>query len=538
MNQHMHSHLLGSRPVQFIAIVVVVVATLAAAVNYPGALGPLLLNGVLTTLLVRTVLTNRSSFFSFFLLAFLILGCWAKLVLHFILGTQFIEPIGAFDDSPSAWDTCLAALNIAFATLLTCQYIASRTLPGANHERAINIDSPLLRPAMWLCIVVTCAALAFNFKYAILKVGTEPGLRLNSYLYVLASFMIAWGNLILLASVGYWMVRARKLGLESLFYILILEGAVTAVSMGSRAQMILHVAAPFVVYLTHGRELVSTLRPLQWLRILLVTALLFVASILLVSADRLHSFAQARPVNSASIAQNVLLAPPLNQAAHLDLWVAATRDVNLATTAWLAPGLPVLRMATVTAQEQQSAAPQAAEVTTARWKAMLMELSKLIVDRWVGVEGVMAVTSHEHTGWPLFVSSLGERPESGTQAIYQRMSDAQYATYENFTFMTIPGPIAILLYSANYTVLIAGLALLFLAGMLAECLTKKLVGNIFTQAAVGVALAYLVVQMNFPRVQFFFLLELLGFIAGLYLARLTLNIRAPSVAIAGKACNP
>lgn len=535
------AHLLGNRYLHVSALLLVAVATLAAAVDYPASLAPLLLNGFLAGLLVRSLLSNRTSFFSFFLLAFLILGCWAKLVLHFILGTQFIEPIGAFDNSSKAWDSAMLALNIAFATLLACQAVASRLQPPP----VIPIERPrgLLKPSMWLAILLTALLLAANFKFAILKVGTEPALKLHSYVYVLVSFMIAWGNLILLATLGYWLVQARQMKLETLFYILILEGAVTAVSMGSRAQMILHVAAPFAVYLVHGRDLVTALRFVQWVRILLVTAVLFVASLLLVSADRLQSFAQARPVvASMAIGEQAVSDVKLAPARPSTSLLIAPADSVQAVAGALAPALPQLRLIT----NPVSAAPvyakpvpvtvapleETAEVKRARWKGMLMELSKLVVDRWVGLEGILAVVSHENTGWPLFLRSLAERPEAGTQAIYQRMSNAQYQAFENFTFMTIPGPLAILLYSGNLAVLAAGLTLLFAAGILAERLASQLVGNVFTRATIGVALAYLVVQTNFPRVQMFFLIELLGFIAGLYLARIIVSApRTGSVAL-------
>ncbi|MET3677372.1 MULTISPECIES: hypothetical protein [unclassified Pseudomonas] len=535
------AHLLGNRYLHVSALLLVAVATLAAAVDYPASLAPLLLNGFLAGLLVRSLLSNRTSFFSFFLLAFLILGCWAKLVLHFILGTQFIEPIGAFDNSSKAWDSAMLALNIAFATLLACQAVASRLQPPA----VIHIERPrgLLKPSMWLAILLTALLLAANFKFAILKVGTEPALKLHSYVYVLVSFMIAWGNLILLATLGYWLVQARQMKLETLFYILILEGAVTAVSMGSRAQMILHVAAPFAVYLVHGRDLVTALRFVQWIRILLVTAVLFVASLLLVSADRLQSFAQARPVvASMAIGEQAVSDVKLAPVRPSTSLLIAPADSAQAVAGALAPALPQLQLIA----NPVSAAPvyakpvpvtvapleETAEVKRARWKGMLMELSKLVVDRWVGLEGILAVVSHENTGWPLFLRSLAERPEAGTQAIYQRMSNAQYQAFENFTFMTIPGPLAILLYSGNLAVLAAGLTLLFAAGILAERLASQLVGNVFTRATIGVALAYLVVQTNFPRVQMFFLIELLGFIAGLYLARIIVSApRTGSVAL-------
>ncbi|MGY4523571.1 hypothetical protein [Pseudomonas sp. TE21394] len=529
MNQIVQAHPLDNRYLQASALLLIAMATLAAAASYPASLTPLLLNGVLAGLLVRSVLTNRTSFFSLFLLTFLILGCWAKLVLHFIFATQFIEPIGAFDNTPQAWDSAMLALNTAFATLLACQAFAARLQPPAT----ISIDRPraLLKPSMWLAVLLTVVLLAVNFRFAVLKVGTEPTLKLHSYVYVLVSFMIAWGNLILLATLGYWLVQTRQMKLETLFYILIVEGAVTAVSMGSRAQMILHVAAPLVVYLVHGRDLAAALRLVQWVRILLVTGVLFVASLLLVSADRLHSFAQARPITTPVISSEEPASDiSLTAARPVSSLLITSAESAQAIAGVLVPAMPLLSMianpvtiAPVGAEPDPVKVAPVAETTElkrARWKGMLLELSKLVVDRWVGLEGVLAVVSHEQTGWPLFQRSLTERPEAGTQAIYQRMSNAQYQTFENFTFMTIPGPLAILLYSGNLAVLVVGLALLFFAGILVERFASLLVGNIFTRAAIGVALAYLLVQTNFPRVQMFFLIEILGFIAGLYLARI------------------
>lgn len=548
MIQIVQGHLLGNRYLQLVAILLVAVATLAAAFSYPGALAPFLINGCLAALLVRNVLNNRSSFFSFFLIVFLILGCWAKLVLHFILDTQFIEPIGTFDNSAQGWDEALLATNVAFMTLLCCQWITSHWHTAG--AKSSDYYGTLLKPALWLSLAFTALLLAFNFKFAILKVGTEPLIQLHSYIYVVVSFMIAWGNLILLATLGYWLVQARKMKLETLFYILILEGAVTAVSMGSRAQMILHVAAPFAVYLIHARALVSLLRPVQWVRILCVTAALFVASLLLVSIDRVHSFAQAKPVETPSPAITIVEEAPepepslaYDSSRFETVVIDPTKSTKM-LAAIIEPAPLELQFnselpAPTPEVTPQTATPAAAAsvlipepvippveteaIKRARWKGMLTELSKLVVDRWVGIEGVLTVVSYPEKGLPLFVRSLSERPESGTQAIYQRMSNAQYAAYENFTFMTIPGPIAILLYSDSFAILAAGLVLLFVAGTLMERLAKQLVGNIFTQATIGVALAYLVVQTNFPRVQFFFLIEIFGFIAGLYVARLLLT---------------
>jgi hypothetical protein len=99
------------------------------------------------------------------------------------------------------------------------------------------------------------------------------------------------------------------------------------------------------------------------------------------------------------------------------------------------------------------------------------------------------------------------------------MADAKYERFENFTFMTIPGPIAVLFYSGDHRILFAGISLLFLLGYSIELAARKCLNNVMTSATVGVALAYLVVQINFPRAFWFFVIELVAFLLGLVILK-------------------
>ncbi len=161
---------------------------------------------------------------------------------------------------------------------------------------------------------------------------------------------------------------------------------------------------------------------------------------------------------------------------------------------------------------------------------MFYELGRLVVDRWVGLEGVLTVTSSDANGPDLLSQALKESPAAGTEAIYQRMAGAQYLAFENFTFMTIPGPIAVLLYGGSYSVLIGGLALIFIICYLLELTTFYLLGNICSRAAIGIAMAYLVVQTNFPFVLLMLFIETLLFLGGLFAIRKILSIRPAGLA--------
>ncbi len=527
-------HPLDNRTLQRIALAIVLLATLIASFSYPGNKLMLVIFGVLSALMVRATLANRTSMFSFFLFAFLILGCWAKFVIHFILDTEFIEPIGSFDHSARSWDSALDVLNVAFAILLLCNAFATRTMLQNPVLPRPYKPTAIMTLAFWSWAFMTVQLLAINFKFAILKVGTEPLLQLPSTLYMVFSFMIGWGNLILLAALGYWLVAANKLKAEILFYVLILEGALAAISMGSRAQMILHIAAPFVICLTQTNTLNWSFSRKQWLRIILATGALFIGSILAVSADRIHSFAKARVATTDPIAIAPVAAPAQPPAVPDAIPApslpaplpAAPAPVDAAPVVTTAPA-PAPVVAPAPAVDPQSQLPgyghepskYLVTLMGPHWAGMVEQLAKLIVDRWVGLEGVLTVTSAPQRGLHLFAEGLQESPTMGTQAIYQRMADARYQTFENFTFMTIPGPIAILAYADNVVIMVLGLAILFAAGVLGERAAIRLTGNSLAQATVAVALAYLVVQTNFPRVQLLFLIELLAFLLGLYILK-------------------
>ncbi|WP_439878163.1 hypothetical protein [Pseudomonas prosekii] len=483
----------SSKALVLSVLAIVLTASIGAAFYYPGSKILFITFCALSIATVHAALINRAgSYFAFFLFAFLTLGCWAKLVLHLYLSNDFIEPVGDFDESPAAWDRAVTVLITAFAALLLCFYLVSSTIQPRREREISVVSSEWLTKLLALAILATLGLLGFNYYFSILKIGYEPTLRLNSYVYVVVAFMVAWGNAIAISTIAYWMVEYRKIPPSALFYLAIVEGGLTAISMGSRAQMILHVAVPFAVYLLQGRRLGWRFSALQWIKILGATALMFIFSILAVSADRLASFAQAIPFTDKPVEMHELRAGSADQTAGQSSSQVSPRRIQ-------APKPP----------------PRLNLNTEQKAKLITQEISKLVVDRWVGIEGVLAVTSAQSLGTDLFRDGLKEDPARGTQAIYQRMSDAKYERFENFTFMTIPGPVAVLFYSGSYLVLFGGISLLFLLGYSIELAAREYLSNVMTSATVGVALAYLVVQMNFPRAFWFFVIELVAFLVGL-----------------------
>jgi hypothetical protein len=65
--------------------------------------------------------------------------------------------------------------------------------------------------------------------------------------------------------------------------------------------------------------------------------------------------------------------------------------------------------------------------------------------------------------------------------------------------------------------------LIFFLGYSIELATGTWINNQMTNATVGVSLAYLTVQMNFPVAFWFFIVELSAFLVGLLALKWTLN---------------
>lgn len=487
------------RTIQLPVLALVMALTISATFFYPGSKPLFLIYGLLVTAMVRVILTNRSSFFVLFLFSFLTLGFWAKLIKHLLLGTSFIEPTGSFDGSPAAWDAALIVMIAAFGSLFTAYTLVSTRHNKAFEPSASEKPMHFLGPLLVLAIVSTVGLLGFNYYFSILKIGTEPTLKLNSYVYVVIAFMVAWGNAILLAALMYWLIKAGRAKPILLFYVISLEGALAAMSMGSRAQMILHAAVPFAVYSMQATRLGWKNSRMDWLKIALVTSLMFVMSIIVVSADRLSSFAKAVPV-----------------AITATVTIPDSPEIAQKQTSKLSSQLstPTLSVEPAPAPVPVQPTPSI-EVQIAQRKGMLFQLTKLVVDRWIGLEGILTVSSEKGRDMQLFRDGLNEDPNKGTKAIYQRMSNSQYAEFENFTFMTIPGPVAMLYYSGSHLVVISGMAFLFFLGFYIEAAATKLLHNAAASGIIGAALAYLVVQTSFPKTLFFFILELIMFVIGL-----------------------
>ena len=85
--------------------------------------------------------------------------------------------------------------------------------------------------------------------------------------------------------------------------------------------------------------------------------------------------------------------------------------------------------------------------------AVVEQTSILFLDRWVGIEGVMAVVGSKNKGWEVFKEAVFERFDKSANAFYdQKFVVSAYDNSRNdgLHFVSLPGYIAFLFYPGSY----------------------------------------------------------------------------------------
>jgi len=137
-----------------------------------------------------------------------------------------------------------------------------------------------------------------------------------------------------------------------------------------------------------------------------------------------------------------------------------------------------------------------------------LELPQLVVQRWVGLEGVLAVGSVAERNTSLVVSAITESPKAGVESLFQRTVRTHYQANPDFTFGSNAGPVAVLLFSGSLAVVGFGMALLTLLVLATEEAAARWTANPFLLAVSGAALANVLCQTTFFYLTLIFTVQL------------------------------
>jgi len=145
---------------------------------------------------------------------------------------------------------------------------------------------------------------------------------------------------------------------------------------------------------------------------------------------------------------------------------------------------------------------------------MLRQVLLLTTDRWIGLEGMLALSASHQLSPALLRAGLVENPNAGVDSIYQHLAHGIYVYQPGFTYLTLPGWPVVLDYSGSLLIVGAGMFAVCAVICLIDGLAWRLTRSRLLTAWLGLLLANAICQMSFPYLALVFIglssLSLLG----------------------------
>lgn len=370
-----------------------------------------------------------------FLVVMLWLGFWFKLTVHLLVDYPFGEPIGVFDGTPAAWDQVLLV-----ATIGSVGVTVARLLYGlAGQPSSMLSQNSVFKAPAWHSATRKWmwASLAF-VCVGLAIVNASLGIL---QVGLVPRTILLWPlNAVISWLVGYGLT----LGIATLLW--------WDISLGRKVSLTIFVVlieafASSISMLSRGAYLFHTIP--QFLG-------LYKNSALVTGWTRMNT-----------------------------ILVASVFVVLFAISNPLVNSIRAYYYSNV--------------ITSSTWaKGDASVLAKFAVDRWIGLEGVMAVSAYPKKGIDLYVVGLTERAEIGKSTIYQEVSQSHYrfVDMQKFQFGSLPGAVGFLYFTGYLWAIVLGMIVLVLAVLSSERLIFKLTSNPLLCALWGGATANAIAQFG------------------------------------------
>jgi hypothetical protein len=439
-----------------IALAVAIAVVAYAFTRYPGSGLVFVLFNVCFAVLVALMVPQPRLYVYTFLAAFLALGFWLKVVFHAIWAPGFVEPVGDFAGTPAQWDGALIASSFGAMGLIAARL--GHLWHVRKRPAATQNGAPAAAPQWFI--------------------------RWRAPIWILTVLIVIGVNAVNLQFAFFQIGVKPKLILPLRIHVLL--GWLVNIGLALWVASLVwwdykqRRALGRTLFVPLGESLLAAVSSFSRMNFLLHA--LPYALVIWERRKELSGFPQRRWLGILG--------------AGVLLFV-----VSVVAVFWL--------------REVRYYKPAERNVLG----TMATQLPLLVVHRWIGLEGVLAVGAAGNRGTALFLAALTEDPKLGDRSLFQRIAKANVRytiESEKLIFLSNAGPIAVLLFSGSLAIALAGMALIGAVLVLTEELTRRLTGNPFLLAVSGAALANVVSQTTFFYLSLIFLAQLwvaVGFLA-------------------------
>lgn len=409
---------------------------------------------------------GEKSYFYLFLSSFWLLGFWFKACVHLILGYAFVEPIGQFNSSGGEWDKVLiisqvAALAALIFRLIQIYFLGKRENNNFDTLSLKNVPNWYAyhsRFVWFFSIICIILVVIINSYFSINQAGLIPLYVFPYKINAVIAGLVNTGFAFWIAVLVWWDINLGK-GLWFRVAGIIFSGFMCSISILSRGFFVFQVFHYLPSIYFNRTKLKISLKQFVLIFILFLLGAGCTATLTTVMRGPLYE--------------------------GKDLFV----------------------------QEEISTSGE--EIGHAFQKVLT-----LLADRWVGLEGVMAVSSYPNKDMVLFFRGWNEKASYNQKPMFEYIAnsiyvDPDYPNAEKYNFLSLPGLIAMLNYSGSLGVVFLGVIIFFIFFSFSEWCIIRFIGNPFVLSFFGMYAAVLVSQfgnLGLVIIQLIEITLILGFI--------------------------
>ena len=401
---------------------------------------------------------NVLTYLAFSILVNALIGVAYGWRLKFSVRTVFLEgkfhiPVGNFDYSPGAYDHSLTVVSCAVAALLLVRMLRARYvftyLGNAPEQRLAGLLEYYERrkKLLWVAFcALTLAVAVSNAYFGIYQRGLAPRTVLPYGLGGVYTWLLMFGAASITALMLDFEIKRHAAIPTVLMALFLLEAFASNVSMLSRGMILNTGALLSGIYVAFRVRGINLNFRSTGLTILAVLAL-FATSVVLVNSLRQLELYSERVVEAEAEAES----EPRIDARRL------THDSH-----------------------------------------------ELFLDRWVGIEGVMAVSSYPRLGWKLLKDAWRETYSNYGASMYDleiagsvSKEYADWIVNNGKHFITLPGVIAFFYYSGSFVFLFFAMVLVGAVGAGIEYAVYRVTGNRILCALMAFVVAYRFAQFGY-----------------------------------------
>ncbi|MBT8558147.1 hypothetical protein G6712_04070 [Polynucleobacter paneuropaeus] len=513
---------------QVLSLVVWLMLFILALSGYSGSKITYVLFSIVTSAMLIAGFRQKISYGYLFLTIFLWLGFWLKMTIHTILGYPFIEPVGLFAGDAQSWDEVLNTASVASLGVMLGKImfdsVISRINPRYSEKKSVVPQwYANNRKWMWAGMIVTSAASIFvNMWYGLHQIGLPPRTILMWPLNAGFAWMLNIGMATGIALFVWWDITLKK-SVTLPFFVIIAEAFLSSVSLLSRAVYVFHTIPQFWAVI-RSKKMLNGWSHAKTALVATIFVLFLAVSISAVTTSRNYLYQSGIYSSTAYQVAHARweIVSNLIEALELRIKNAAVAEQSALLRQLSELSAEKLELEQIQIREKGKLL-DAQSSDSMEFKVLINEFGyqiksgfatrilQLSVDRWIGLEGVMAVQSYPEKKMSLLWYALSGKQEVSKADTYQGISKSIYleSDHAKYRFRALPGAVGFLYYSNSQWIVMLGMVLFSLLILVFEYFISALTDNPIICSLYGAVMASNVAQFGgTPRenLPYFFML--------------------------------